>query len=178
MTDTNETNDNKKNFTENITEAINKIKQASEDSKKRFEEIKAEASKNSEEEANNFKVATQLIAEQTAAAAAQAKAAFENAGGIEGISQSAVEGAAKLSANAKTFQEQVANSNTFKTAVGTAKSGASKVASTDFFKNLSDHAAKLKATAEETYKATYEDLHKEKPDAKPATPDLTSTDSE
>jgi hypothetical protein len=87
---------------------------------------------------------------------AKAKVAYDNAGGIDGISQNTVKKAAEFGANAKVVSENIAESDAFKNAVEAVRVWASKMAETDAVKNLQNKAFALKDVAVSSYVDTYE----------------------
>jgi hypothetical protein len=143
---------NKHDFTQNLTDAINQLKEAKDGLVKRFEEAREAA----DEETSDLQVALNQAAELLGEGTAKVKAAYEQAGGAKGISESTVKKAAEVGARAKVISENVADSEGFKAALNGVKSGATKVQETNFFKDLQEHALNLKKIAEEAYKDTYD----------------------
>lgn len=143
--------ESKHDFTQNLTDAINKLKEAKDGLVKRFEEAKEAAP----EDTSDLQVALNQAAELLGEGTAKVKAAYDEAGGAKGISETTVKKAAQVGASAKIIQENVADSEGFKAALNGVKSGASKVQETNFFKNLQEHTLNLKSIAEEAYKETY-----------------------
>jgi hypothetical protein len=140
------------NFTQNLQDAIDKIQEAKENVTGRYEKAKAEAP----EGTSDTTVALQSVAQLLGEGAAKAKAAYEEAGGIVGISEKATKRAAELSASAKVVYEDFASSDAGKFASSGVQTSAEKISSTKVFQNAKEHALKLKEIAAETFDATYE----------------------
>jgi hypothetical protein len=87
------------------------------------------------------------------------KAAYTEAGGAQGISETTVKAAAELGASAKVLYENIANSQGTKAAVAkvqeTAKSAAAKVQETKAFNAAKDEASRLKDVASAAYTEKY-----------------------
>ncbi|MDR1861618.1 MAG: hypothetical protein LBQ41_01150 [Candidatus Ancillula sp.] len=154
MTDENKDKNVTDAVTESLTTAIDAINKAKEAATKRFEELKNEMP-----EEPTVKVVATQVTEILGQSAAKVKAAYDEAGGYDGISEKTVSNVAKLGASVKVVSEQVADSDAFKQAVKSAKEGAVKLQETNFFAKLKAEAERLKTIATETYTQAY-DEHK------------------
>jgi hypothetical protein len=140
------------NFKQNLQDAIDKIQEAKENVTKGYEDAKNQAP----EGTSDATVVLQSVAQLLGEGAAKAKAAYDEAGGIVGISEKAAKKAAELSASAKVVYEDFASSDAGKLASSSVQNSAQKLSKTKMFQNAKEHALKLKDIATETFDATYE----------------------
>ncbi|MDR1447443.1 MAG: hypothetical protein LBI63_00555 [Candidatus Ancillula sp.] len=143
---------------QNLRDALDKIQEAKDNFVSKYEIAKDEAPEGVSDATIILNNITELLAE----AAAKTKVAYEEAGGITGISEKATKKAAELSASAKITYEDVVNSGAGQFAQSSVQSSAEKLSSTKVFQNAKDHALKLKDIAAETFEATYEAKRAEK----------------
>ncbi|MDR2083313.1 MAG: hypothetical protein LBP35_06980 [Candidatus Ancillula trichonymphae] len=151
-------------FKQNLQDAIDKIQEAKESVMKGYEEAKTKAP----EDTSDVVVVLQKTAELLGEGVAKMKLAYDEAGGITGISENATKKAAELSASAKIVYEDIVHSSAGQLASQGVQNSAGKISNTKVFQNARNHALKLKNIATETFEATYEAKQAEKAAQNPA----------